>query len=195
MPGPAISQYLDNDTYEAFKEISSVFRHDFAQYMGMLHSWMTLIQVEIEEIDEAACPDVTQLQTFYKQTNELCAFVESAFQETTARLHPQVPQLETENHKEITIHLQKAWDKYYGDFTETSRPQLQSLHERMQAFTESGGFKDLIEKRLGEAAGEPVHNLILRPFDKMLSILNPENFDSRIADVVTSRNGNQTLGS
>ncbi|MBZ0293147.1 MAG: hypothetical protein K8L99_11335 [Anaerolineae bacterium] len=193
MPGQAISQYIDRETYDAFKETTSVFRHDFAQYMGMLHSWMTLIQVEVEEIDEADCADVNRLHAFHKQTNELCAFVESSFQETMARLHPTAPELENKNHEAVTSYLETIWDQFYRDFSASSRPQIESLHKRIQQFTETDGFDEWIEKRLGEVTEEPINDLILRPFDKMLYLLTAENFDRRIADVLDSRSQNQTL--
>lgn len=179
MPGPAIAQYIEQDTYKAFKETCSVFRHDFAQYMGMLHSWMTLVQVEVE--DRAPATD------FYQTTSLLSAEVERTFQETTARLRPDLKPLETDHQPTVAAYVTASWDSFFTEFVAFAIPHIERLRVGIQQYTALPDFDAVVESSLGVAAEESIRVLLLRPFERLLFMLDVEHFDQRMAEVLSAR--------
>lgn len=192
MPGSAITEYIAQDTYEAFTEITTIFRHDFVQYLGMLHSWMTLIEVEVSETPAAAFASPATQQAFTQAAAKLAQTVADTFHETSARLRPTLPRIDADEQATIA-YINTAWGKFYTDFGMYALPRLQTLEQHTRQFISESEFENIIEKNLGAAADEPIQVLLLRCYDRTLNLLHADNFNKRIAEVRQQKNNGTAL--
>ncbi len=186
MPGTAIEQYIKRDTYAAFNEIVTVFRHDYVQYMGMLHSWMTLIEVEALEAPETDFSTAETMQTFQKEIQMVSGVIASTFQETTALLSPELKPLSAASKQTTINYIQTAWEKFFGDFVKRVMPRLQIVEKATREFVKLPEFQHVIEKHLGAAAGETIENLLLRCYERTYQLLQADTFDKRIGEILQS---------
>lgn len=186
MPGPAIAQYLQQHTYEAFNEVVTVFRHDFVQYMGMVHSWMTLIDAEVVAAPDTSFANPTASQPFRQAVSELRQAVEDMFNDTTSRLRPTIPLINL-NPGATTVYISECWDRFFYEFTTSVLTRLSHLEERIRSLVKQADFESVIERTLGAAVEEPIQDMILRPFKRLREMLNADFFDNRMAEVLNSR--------
>ncbi len=175
MPTPAISVYLARSSHDGLNEVIQVFRHDFVQYMGMILSWVTLIESEA-----SAAPDADQ--AFKAAAAQLQRSTERAFNSASARLRPAVPAAGD------SAALCGFWDTFFATFKAEAVPALAVLEAQTQALVSQPAFATFIESSLGAAAeGDSIAGLLLRPFERLRAMLQPETFDARIAEVIASR--------
>ncbi len=182
MPGLAISQYLQQHTYDAFNEVVTVFRHDFVQYIGMLHSWTTLIEAEVTAAPDSSFTNPAASQPFRKAADDLRRLIEEAFHDTTSRLRPAIPHISA-THANTVAYLSECWDKFFNEFVTSTLPRLKQLEDQTCQLVRHPDFDRVIEKNLGAAVEEPIKDMILRPYKRLSEMLNAENFDKRIGEV------------
>jgi hypothetical protein len=192
MPQPVIARYLTQDTYDGFKEVTTIFRHDFVQYMGMLHSWMTLIEAEVNEAPAHLYPSAESMRDFRQLTAELADQVAQTFQQTTAQLRPALPPIRVQTEADVVAYVCKAWDQFFTDFVAGTLPQLQTLEKATRQFTDRPEFEAVVETRLAPAAQEPIKGLLLRAYERTQSLLDPHTFDQRAAEALSLRPGHNT---
>lgn len=180
MPTPAISAYLAHSGQDGLNEVIQVFRHDFVQYMGMILSWATLIEGEAN-----AAPGADQ--AFKEAAAQLQRSTELAFNSASARLRPAVPA------NGDTAALHHFWDTFLAAFKAETVPALAALEAQTQALVKLPAFATLIESSLGVIAeGDSIAGLLLRPFERLRVILQPDVFDARMAEVIASRQHSDT---
>jgi hypothetical protein len=182
MPGPAISKYLAQHTDKGFNEVATVFRHDFVQFMGMLHSWTVMIDGEISTADVSALTDVAAVARFRDTSAELQRAAERIFNETQARLRPEIDPANSLNGASPIL---QTWDRFYNDFGVYAMMELNTLEKLMRQFVTYSEFDTLIEKTLSPMAqGDSIKTLLLKPFDRIRDLLDANQFDARIAQVL-----------
>lgn len=175
MPTPAISAYLARSGQDGLNEVIQVFRHDFVQYMGMILSWATLIEGEA-----SAAPGADQ--AFKEAAAQFQRSTEHAFNSVSARLRPEVPD------GGDTAALHRFWDMFLVTFKVDTAPTLAALEAQTQALVGLPAFTTLIEASLGVIAeGDTIGGLLLRPFERLRVMLQPDVFDARMAEVIASR--------
>ena len=180
MPGPAISQYLTACSAAAFDDVAQVFRHDFNLYAGMLQSWTSLFEAEI--------PASKQYWAFARATQYLQLTSTQFFEQMQPRLYPQY--LEPGGEADCE-HICRWWDQFYGDFAAYARPKLIRLDAQLRAYTSHPDFEPLIQASLGPAAGgEQIDKMLLRAHRKLNALLDPVQFDRRIAETLGDRLAN-----
>jgi len=182
MPGPAISKYLTQQTDKGFSEVASVFRHDFVQFMGMVHSWTVMIDGEISMADVSTFNDQTAIDRFREAAADLQRNAERIFNATQLRLRPEVNS--TNSADRVSLILQ-TWDRFYSEFGIYARAELDALEKMMRQFVTYSEFETLIEKTLSPMAqGDSIKVLLLKPFDRIRDLLDANQFDARIAQVL-----------
>lgn len=178
MPTSVIRDYLARRTHDGLREIIQIFRHDFVQYMGMILSWSTLI-------DGEAQADAHADQLFREAAARLQAETQRVFTLTSSRLHPVFDESLPE------AQLGAFWDTFYSGFIATTTPELAQLETETLSLVAYPAFALVIERQLGMSAdGDTIAELLLRPFDRLRVMFQPEAFDTRVAEVVTSRHDN-----
>jgi hypothetical protein len=182
MPGPAISKYLTQHTDKAFNEVTTIFRHDFVQFMGMVHSWTVMIDGEISMADDAFFTNVAAKAHFQDASAELQRVAERVFNDTQARLRPELAYSDTIDRAAYTL---QTWDTFYNDFGAYAAIELSALEKLMRQFVTRAEFESVIEKPLSPMAqGDSIGVLLLKPFDRIRSLLDADQFDARIAQVL-----------
>ncbi len=182
MPGPAISKYLAQYTDKGFNEVTTVFRHDFVQFMGMLHSWTVMIDGEISTADHSTLTDLAAAERFKEASAELERATERVFNDTQSRLRPEIVPA---NSVDQISHVIQIWDRFYNDFGVYAMKELSTLEKQMRQFVTYGEFDILIEKTLSPMAqGDSIKELLLKPFDRIRDLLDANQFDTRIAQVL-----------
>jgi hypothetical protein len=180
MSMPAISAYLTRSSHDGLNEVIQVFRHDFVQYLGMILSWVTLIEGEAN-----AAPDADP--AFKAAAAQLQANTERAFNTASARLRPIVPA------DGDVSQLNGFWDTFFTEFKASAVPALDALETQTRALVGQPAFATVIESGLGMVAeGDSIGGLLLRPFERLRAMLQPEAFDARVAEVVASRRSSDT---
>lgn len=182
MPGPAISKYLTQYTDKGFNEVATVFRHDFVQFMGMVHSWTVMIDGEITAADESVFTDPAGKQRFVDAALELQRSAERIFQETQSRLRPEIG---PDNALDRAAYILQTWDRFYDEFGVYALSVLNPLEKQMRQFVGYAEFETLIEKPLSPMAqGDSIKSLLLKPFDRIRDLLDANQFDARIAQAL-----------
>jgi hypothetical protein len=182
MPGPAISKYLSQHTDKGFNEVATVFRHDFVQFMGMVHSWTVMIDGEISMADASTLAGLVAIDRFRDAAADLQRTAERLFNETQTRLRPEInavndvageptnpsaprPQrAEGEdsanemfassilNAVDRVSHILQTWDRFYAEFGVYALAQLSPLEDQMRQFITYQEFEVLIENSLSPMA-------------------------------------------
>jgi hypothetical protein len=174
---PVIARYLEQHTSAGFLEVSSIFRHDFIQFLGMLQSWMVLIDAEIVVTPSENFGDYESAEVFRRDAAKLQRNVERLFNSAKKRLHPTLD--------EHNPHYFIQWESFYAEFGEYTHPHLKRLERATRRLTQQPAFDTVIEKSLGEAAGdETIAVLILKPYSRLYDLLDAEKFDLRVAELI-----------
>lgn len=182
MPGQAISKYLMQHTDKGFNEVATIFRHDFVQFMGMVHSWTVMIEGEISAADVSMLTDPVATARFRELSADLQRTAERIFHETQARLRPEI---DPANRLDGVSHILQTWDRFYVDFGLYAVTELDALEKQMRQFVTYSEFDTLIEKTLSPMAqGDSIKALLLKPFDRIRDLLDAKQFDVRIAQVL-----------
>ncbi len=189
MPDTVIEDYIQRDTYAAFDEITTVFRHDYVQYMGMLHSWMSLIEMEALEAPASAFSTAGTMQAFQRDIQLVSGVIASTFQETTALLHPVLAPVQMASKQATAAYIQTAWENFFHDFVKMVLPRLQMVEKATREFTRQPEFQQVIEGNLGKAAGEPVAILLARCYERTYQLLQADTFDKRMGEILQSGAG------
>lgn len=183
MPGPVISEYLEKHTYKGFDEVASVFRHDFVLYAGMLSSWTALIDAEVMMASEAAFATEQSAEQFRQASSQLQSKTEAVFAKTSAHLYPKA---EPAPDKEPFAQVKQTWDDFFAEFRTFALDELNALETEVRAFTKLQDFEAVIEEKLSPLAeGDAIAMLLLRPFERLRDLLNPERFDARMAETMS----------
>jgi hypothetical protein len=181
MPTPTISAYLTRAGNDGLREVIQIFRHDFVQYMGMILSWVTLIEAEA-----AAVPDADV--AFRAAAAQLQGDTERIFNEASVRLRPDIP----DNGDAAQLNL--FWETFFSGFSADTVPTLAALETQTLALVRQPAFGALIESSLGAVAeGDSIGGLLLRPFERLRAMFQPAIFDARVAEVVNSRHHHDAL--
>lgn len=182
MPGPAISACIERGSYEAIDEVVAIFRHDFAQYIGMIQSWVVLIEAELLAMPHEEFGDVAAAKQFHATTIELRQATARILNQTSAHLHPDIPR---SPHQENTImFLLNFWDTFFTRFIALAVPEIDTLEQLAHRFVTSPVFEHIIQNHLGSAAGNSsITDLFLQPFVRLRTLLDAADFDARVAEL------------
>lgn len=179
MPGKAIEQIIGQHHANGFQEVSSIFRHDFVQFLGMLQSWMVLIEAEILATSDEGYQTPAQAAEFRHEAALLQRKVDHLFNEARSRLYPALDEQTTS-----PVQMLQHWDAYFSEFRTYARPRLNSLEKRTRQLVEHTAFADVVEKTLGAAAGDDtIADLILKPYTRLREVLDADHFDARVAEL------------
>lgn len=189
MPDTVIEDYIQRDTYAAFDEITTVFRHDYVQYMGMLHSWMSLIEMEALEAPVSTFSTPAAMSVFQHDIQMVSKVIANTYHETTALLHPVLTPIQSASKPETAAYVQAAWEKFFHDFVKMVLPRLQMVEKVTREFTRQPEFEQVIEQHLGQAAGEPVATLLTRCYERTYQLLQADTFDKRMGEILQSGAG------
>ena len=182
MPGPVVSKYLTQHLDKGFNEVVTVFRHDFVQFMGMLHSWMVMIDGELIFIDEATIANSETTAQFRSTSAELQSVTERIFNETQTHLRPQLDSTETPDR---IAYIFTTWDRFYADFGAYATGELNALEKQMRQLITYSEFDTLIERPFSPMAqGDSIKVLLLKPFSRIRDLLDVNQFDARIAQAL-----------
>lgn len=182
MPGPVVSKYLTQHLDKGFNEVVTVFRHDFVQFMGMLHSWMVMIDGELMLIDEETIAKSETTNQFRSASAELQVITERIFNETQTHLRPQLDPTEIPDR---ISYIFKTWDQFYADFGVYATGELDALEKQMRQLVTHSEFDALIEKPFSPMAqGDSIKDLVVKPFSRIRDLLDVSQFDARIAQAL-----------
>ncbi len=176
MPGPAISQYLTACTADAFNDIVRIFRHDINQYAGMLHTWMSLFETEIdtEDLDFAEATKALE--------QDLGEFVANL----QAHLYPLY--LPEPDPTRCHDHIVEWWDRYYEGFVAIIGPRLVDLKAKLDDYTAQPAFTRSIQDTLGSSVNnERIDTLMFNTYTKLIALLDSDHFDRRVDQVVKAQ--------
>ena len=184
MPGKAIAHYIEQHASSGFQEIVSIFRHDFTQFLGMLQSWMVLIEAEILTAPAEAYSSPDDALTFRQTTAQLQGKVDRFFKESRSHLYPTL-----DNSPPTHESFVQQWDTFYSEFRTYARPRLIRLEKYTRRLVAHPAFAEIIETTLGAAAGDDtIEDLILKPYTRLREVLDAERFDARIAEMTQNNN-------
>jgi hypothetical protein len=176
---PFIASYLEQHGADGFRELTSIFRHDYVQFLGMLQSWMALIEAEIATTPVEAYRDAASAQTFRRAAAYLQHKVDFLFNDSRARLHPAL----------TSAPLLEQWETFFSEFRAYALPRLERLERATRTLIAFPTFTDVIEKSFsGAADGESIKDLILKPYSRLRDIMDIEAFDARVADLTQDNN-------
>lgn len=183
MPGKNITQYVEQHAEKGFHEVSSIFRHDYVQFLGMLQSWMALIEAEVMDTPDDAYTSPAAARRFKRAASQLQHMINSLFEESRARLYPQL----NEGEKRYVSSILKRWDVFFDDFNAFAQPVLWRSERLMRRFVASEEFERVIEKKLGGTSldeGDTIQDLMLKPYERLREVMDASRFDLRVAEVV-----------
>jgi hypothetical protein len=160
----------------------TIFRHDFIQFSGMLHSWTALIDGEVVAEPDSA---LSEPEAFRRASAELQEHVERVFQDTRDRLHPEIAQSET---LDAAAHVTQAWDDFFKTYGAYATSELNALEDLTRQFSARKDFDAIIEKKLSPMAdGDSIKILLLKPYDRIRALLKEEVFDARISEMLNGK--------
>lgn len=176
MPGPAIRQHLAECSHDAFNDIVRIYRHDVNQYAGMLHTWMSLFETEVDPTNYAFTEATKKLE------NDLGLFV----QNLQAHLYPLY--LANPDVGQCNEHICAWWDRYFDGFTATVRPQLEDIKARLEVYIQRPEFTATIQDTLGSSVNnERIDTLMFNTYSKLIALLDADYFDRRVDQVMKAQ--------
>jgi len=179
MVGKNTLAYFDQSSDdEAFREITSVFRHDFVQYAGMIQSWTHLIEAVVLAAPDQDFSSPHNARVFRRQVAELNQKTEQFLHQARRHLHterdPDHPAVEN-------------WQQFQADFIAYAHPRIQFIERLTQQVIAAPDFETIVERTLGASVpDDTVKGLLLRPFSRLREVLDTRTFDRRIGDVLRS---------
>ncbi len=176
MPGQAIAQIIEQHAANGFQEITSIFRHDFVQFLGMLQSWMVLIEAEILATPDEMYSQPAHAAAFRHDAALLQRKVDHLFNESRARLYPTL---------DNPAHALQQWDDFFSEFRLYAQPRLHRLEKRTRQLVAQPAFAEVIESTLGVAAGDDdtIADLLLKPYTRLREVLDADHFNRRVAEL------------
>lgn len=179
MQGTAVEHFLATDAETHFERLAQIFRHDFILYAGMLLSWASLFEGEV-----VTQPEIPS--TFASATEDLMLAVQKLHDSAQPHLYPRLPEPNgQQSHSEQAEPVVTAWKIHYNDFAVYMRPHLERLEPQITAYVARPEFETVIQQSLGAAAGgSDIGHLLFDSYTKLLALLDPDQFDQRIAAVM-----------
>jgi hypothetical protein len=177
MPGPAIKKHLADCTADVFNDVVRIYRHDINQYAGMLHTWMSLFETEVDPNNYSFTAATKKLE------NDLGLFVDNL----QAHLYPLY--LPNPDHaQQCGDHINDWWDRYFDGFTATVRPQLEEIKARLETYIQLPEFTATIQDTLGSSVNnERIDTLIFSTYTKLIALLDADHFDRRVDQVMKAQ--------
>lgn len=177
MPGATIEHYLASGSEAHFQEVAQVFRHDFVLYAGLLLSWATLFEGEVLALAEAP-------KAFTAATSDLVRATQQLHDNAQPHLNPAL----LDDQQDCDLKLALIWDAHYADFVAFARPLINRLEIQIRDYTARPEFRTIIQQSLGPAAGhEPIDQMLLNAHKKLITMLEPDRFDQRMAGVLAAQ--------
>jgi hypothetical protein len=173
---PVIARYLEKHAADGFAEVTSIFRHDIIQFLGMLQSWMVLIEAEIMDTPDEMYSDAEAAAQFRRDAARLQRKVDHFFNEVRPQLYPT---LDPNN-----PHILLQWEAFLVNFCAYAQPIIKKLERATRRLVAQKAFADVIEKSLGAAAGDDtIESLVLKPYSRLMDVLDAKKFDARVAEL------------
>ncbi|MBZ0287822.1 MAG: hypothetical protein K8I30_09425 [Anaerolineae bacterium] len=187
MPDTIIARYLEQHSEKGFHEICSIFRHDYIQFVGMLQSWMALIEAEVMDTPVDAFSSSTTARRFKRAAADLQAAINRLYDDSRARLYPEPQPAECGT-------LLQQWQSFFQDFSNYAKPALTQSEAMMQRFVTQKDFERIIEHNLGAAAGDDtIRSLMLKPYERLQQVLDAHYFDARVAEILDDSRKNAVV--
>lgn len=181
MPESTISAYLDAQGKTAFDEIVSVFRHDVVGVFGMVHSWAVLVESEVSGAPDELFQSSESRAQFHKLVSLVERTVAQGFSLCRERLYIT---LSAEGPLSSDF-LLNEWKRFYEGFVSYAAPRLQQLEMLVRQMTEHADFENVVQRPLAPMADDDrIDGLLLRLFERLQELFNPQFFDKRIAEIV-----------